>query len=163
MVFKTRLRDLFFKDSREKDRKFLLNNKNQWSIDSLTKLLCLLLIGFLIGNLFGTFLNTIREHITWDGVIVLVLIVVIEILNYNVYHNTDRAFFFLLYPKRMKRSFWRYINFLKIGCMIGFFVDAFKVGSWETLFIIRIGTVVLDMCRFLLTLNPKSSEIYEIN
>ena len=130
MVFKTRLFNFIFNYSKENTRQLLLDHRNQWSVDKFTRVLCLLLIGFLIGNLFGTFLNTIRKHITWDGVIVFFLITFIEISNYNVYHNKNRPFFFfVLHPKIIKRSFWKYFNFLKIGLLVGFFVDAFKVGS----------------------------------
>lgn len=131
MVLQTKLLDFLFKYSKENGRDLILNQKNKWSIDNFTRMLCLLLIGFLIGNVFGTFLNTIRRYITWDGVIVFFVISLIEILNYNVYHNKNRSFlFFLLYPKNIKRSFWKDFNFFKIGLMMGFFVDAFKVGSW---------------------------------
>lgn len=104
-------------------------NKNKWSINKFTRILCLLLIGFLVGNLFGTFLNTIRKYIIWDGFIVFVLISSIELLSYAVYHNKNRSFFFIIHPWIIKRSFWKSINFFKIGLLIGFFVDAFKVGS----------------------------------
>ena len=130
MVFKTRLLNFFFKYSREKKENLLLNNKEQRPIDYFTQRVCLLLIGFLLGNLFGTFLNTMREFIPWDGIIVFILLGILETVNYNVYHNKDRAFFFfVLHPKTLKREFWKSFNFLKIGCMMGFFVDAFKVGS----------------------------------
>lgn len=80
--------------------------------------------------MFGTFLNTIRKYVIWDGVIVFFIISIIEILNYNVYHDKKRPFcFFILHPQIIKRSFWKLFNFFKIGLMVGFFVDAFKVGS----------------------------------
>lgn len=141
MVFRTRLFNFIFRCNqallgytnhrpRVKAQPSFSDQKDQWSIDKLTRVLCFLLIGFLVGNLFGTFLNTIRRYITWDGGIVFFLITLIEIFNYNVYHNEKRPFFFfLLNPKIVKRSFWKSFHFLKIGLMVGFFVDAFKVGS----------------------------------
>ena len=115
----------------------LLYNKSQLSLDKFTQVLCLVLIGFLVGNLFGTFLNTIRKYIAWDGIIVFFIISIIEISNYNVYHNKNRAFLFILFrqnyvffiDQNKAKSFWKFFNFFKIGLMVGFFVDAFKVGS----------------------------------
>ena len=130
MIFRTRLINFLFNRSRPNNRHFLLDRKDQWSIDRFTRVLCFLLIGFLVGSLFGTFLNAIRKSINWDGGIVFLLISVIEISNYNVYHNKKRPFcFFILHPQVIKRSFWKLFNFFKIGLMVGFFVDAFKVGS----------------------------------
>nr|YP_009367616.1 hypothetical chloroplast RF20 [Pseudocharacium americanum]YP_009367705.1 hypothetical chloroplast RF20 [Ignatius tetrasporus]ARK14620.1 hypothetical chloroplast RF20 [Pseudocharacium americanum]ARK14709.1 hypothetical chloroplast RF20 [Ignatius tetrasporus] len=55
-----------------------------------------LFFGFVFGNLFGTFLNKIRNFEIWDGFIVLFLIFIIEIINYFNYFNhlndaNDRA------------------------------------------------------------------------
>ena len=116
--------------SEQNTQDLLLYNKSQFSLDKFTQVLCLVLIGFLVGNLFGTFLNTIRRYIAWDGVIVFFIISIIEISNYNV-HNKNRAFLSILFrtdQNKMKR-FWKFFNFFKIGLMVGFFVDAFKVGS----------------------------------
>ena len=145
------------------------------SLDKFTQILCLLLIGFLTGNLFGTFLNTIRKYIMWDGIIVFFIVSLIEISNYNVYHKKskeniplsfrlkkaslsslalkNRSFlinkqsslperisftsrkglnrrFLSIMPEQNKANrFWKFFNFFKIGLMVGFFVDAFKVGS----------------------------------
>ncbi|RYE22842.1 MAG: DUF565 domain-containing protein [Sphingobacteriaceae bacterium] len=149
MVFKTRLTNFIFY------RNLSSRHKYKLSISKVTWVLCLLLIGFLVGNLFGTFLNTIRKYIMWDGFIILFLITFIEILNYNIYHNKNRPFLFFIQPKIIrerncpsrsiemqsfvsfsyktlfynKRFFLILLNFFKIGLMIGFFVDAFKVGS----------------------------------
>lgn len=90
-----------------------------------------LFFGFLVGNLFGTFLNAIRAFIYWDGFIVLILLFFIEIISYITYHKEGRSFFIIwrfpfLYQKRL---FWKCVNFFKIGLLLGFFIDAFKVGS----------------------------------
>lgn len=130
MIFKTRLLNFILSSSKKNTRHLLLDQNGKWSVDRFTRMYSLLLIGFLIGNLFGTFLNTIRNYIMWDGIIVFFLISFIELLNYNVYHNKNRSFlFFIIHPKIIKRHFWKYFNFFKIGLMVGFFVDAFKVGS----------------------------------
>lgn len=90
-----------------------------------------LFFGFLFGNIFGTFLQTIRNFFYWDGFIVFILIFFIEIISYIIYHREGRYFFFLWnFPIFFKKTvFWRSFNYLKIGLMLGFFIDAFKVGS----------------------------------
>lgn len=90
-----------------------------------------LFLGFLFGNLFGTFLNTIRSFISWDGFIVLILLFFVEIISYITYHKEGRSFFlFWKFPFfYKKRLFWKCFNFFKIGILLGFFIDAFKVGS----------------------------------
>jgi hypothetical protein len=87
--------------------------------------------GFLGGNLFGTFLNAIRTLIPWDGFIVVSFLFFVEIISYIRYHNEGRFFLILWkFPfSYKKRIFWKNFNFLKIGLMLGFFIDAFKVGS----------------------------------
>ena len=157
-----------------------------------------LFIGFLGGNLFGTFLTRIRTLFPWDGFIVLSFLFFIEIISYSRYHREGRSFFVfsflrptfgfwsafgltkaskklgidqplvdqredredqkaskMLTSKRLvdnlplignksvtskdvsrtvpiffkTRVVWKILNFLKIGLMVGFFIDAFKVGS----------------------------------
>ena len=90
-----------------------------------------LFTGFLAGNLFGTFLNGIRILIPWDGFIVALFLFFVELISYIRYHTEGRVFFFLWkFPfSYKKRLFWKNLNFLKIGLMLGFFIDAFKVGS----------------------------------
>ncbi len=150
MVFRSRLVNLIFNRSEQNTQKFLFSNKSRLSLDRFTQVLCLLLLGFLVGNLFGTFLNTIRKYITWDGVIVFFIISIIEISNYNVYRNKNRPFLLTMTDQSKTQTkmratkpkslfykqflfviptFWKSFNFFKIGLMVGFFVDAFKVGS----------------------------------
>ena len=141
-----------------------------------------LFIGFLIGNLFGTFLNTIRSFIFWDGLIIFIILSVMEFLNFFLYRKKNRFLTvsqniyysetnqtsqtkpkvllrdvrqqklrFLIMgltkakllsrpqsaehakvsglKKKQNQFFWKSLNFLKIGIMFGFFIDAFKVGS----------------------------------
>ena len=84
-------------------------------------MLALLLLGFLVGNVFGTFLNTLRLFFIWDGFIIVILIGLLELLNSIVYHAKKSIVF--------SQVVIQFINFFKIGLMIGVFVDAFKVGS----------------------------------
>jgi hypothetical protein len=90
-----------------------------------------LFFGFLTGNLFGTFLNAIRGFLPWDGLIVLVVLVIIEIISYITYHSNRRPFLSIWQFRNFSKSavFWKSLNYFKIGLLIGFFIDAFKVGS----------------------------------
>jgi len=97
---------------------------------NLTLLLFLVFIGFLTGNVFGTFLNSLRPYLPWDGWIVIILVFSIEVCNYATYHQKNRHFlFFLIHPKILQKNIWKFFNFFKLGLMVGFFIDAFKVGS----------------------------------
>jgi hypothetical protein len=162
-----------------------------------------LFLGFVCGNLFGTFLNYFRNFVPWDGFIISLTILVIEFINYlnfsypkrcsisffnffsslfkrqpkaileslnsnklfyvrplpfdqkekakadNAFRQTSRFFSPLLPPlfdgeKKQRQdktdltvpppipntySWIKILNFYKIGLLLGFFIDAFKVGS----------------------------------
>lgn len=77
-----------------------------------------LFLGFMCGNLFGTFLPFIRLWIAWDGLIITTLLLIIEGINYISFHC-----------KRVNQVAFRLLNFYKLGILLGFFIDAFKVGS----------------------------------
>ena len=51
-------------------------------------------------------------------------LVLIEILNYVSFARENTTRF-----KRLNNNHKRSVNFLKIGLLLGFFIDAFKVGS----------------------------------
>jgi hypothetical protein len=112
-----------------------------------------LFLGFVCGNLFGTFLTFFRGFLNWDGTIITGTILLIELLNYfhfflfNPTHKKkkrvqyrdsfDLPFFKLGFRERKKSKkaisyltlFIRFLNFYKMGLLLGFFIDAFKVGS----------------------------------
>jgi hypothetical protein len=94
-----------------------------------------LFVGFLFGNLFGTFLPLIRLFFPWDGFIVLIIIFVVELLSYRRYHKQGGAFLGIWKDKKTKRrkdesiDRWKECNYFKIGFLLGFFIDAYKVGS----------------------------------
>jgi F0F1-type ATP synthase assembly protein I len=48
-----------------------------------------LFFGFLIGSLFGTFLNGIRGFISWDGFIISLVLVFCEIISYCLYSTNN--------------------------------------------------------------------------
>jgi len=111
--------------------KVYLNRKNSFFKEVFSFALFTLFVGFLIGNLFGTFLNTIRSFIFWDGLIIFIILSIMELLNFILYNKAKR--FFVIsqkisyYPNN--QIIWKSLNYLKIGIMFGFFIDAFKVGS----------------------------------
>ena len=95
-----------------------------------------LFLGFICGNLFGTFLTFFRYFIYWDGAIIMLTIVFIEVINFLYYTKSQRkAQTFqeksdlLLTRQPKKQSFISFVNVYKVGILIGFFTDAFKVGS----------------------------------
>lgn len=90
-----------------------------------------LFTGFLGGNLFGTFLPAIRIVLPWDGFILVTFLFFVEVISY-IRYQTEGRFFLLVWKfpfSYQKRLFWKNFNFLKIGLLLGFFIDAFKVGS----------------------------------
>lgn len=54
-----------------------------------------LFVGFVIGNLFGTFLPAIRIFFSWDGFIVIFLLFFIEFISYIRYQRKNRFFLIL--------------------------------------------------------------------
>lgn len=110
-----------------------------------------LFLGFVCGNLFGTFLTFFRTFLNWDGTIIAGTILLIEFLNYChfflfnptrkkkeriLYRSSfDFPFFEFHFKKKGEKAisyltlFIRFSNFYKMGLLLGFFIDAFKVGS----------------------------------
>jgi hypothetical protein len=74
--------------------------------------------GFVIGNLFGTLLNFFRSVLVWDGFIIVTMLLAIEGLNFANFRGAYA---------HGRRS--RTIVTFKMGLLLGFFTDAFKVGS----------------------------------
>ena len=108
-----------------KELKVSFYKKNLFFKEVFSFALFTLFFGFLIGNLFATFLNTIRSIVLWDGFIVLIIVATMEFLNFVLYTQTN----LLVQKKKKKEIVWKSVNCLKIGVLFGFFIDAFKVGS----------------------------------
>lgn len=87
-------------------------------------LFCIVL-GFFCGNLFGTLLNTLRTFLHWDLLIIFVFIGLSEFVSFQTYKVTRKE----PTSPQMRFFYWRPFNLVKLGCLFGFFVDAFKVGS----------------------------------
>ena len=99
--------------------------------DSFSLILFSLLFGFLLANIFGTFLNVLRDAISWDGFVILGIVLFVEITNYLTYHPfRGRSRQFASNATIANREvIHRIVNSFKIGLLLGFFVEAFKVGS----------------------------------
>ena len=74
-------------------------------------------IGFSLGNIFGSFLIFIRSLILWDGLIIFFILLTLEMLNFIIFYPLE------------KKSYSSFIFAVRIGILLGFFVDAYKVGS----------------------------------
>ena len=90
-----------------------------------------LLFGFLLANIFGTFLGVLRNAIAWDGFVILGILFFVEVTNYLIYHPLKSRSHQIAFDsaKRKKEMMYRIVNSFKIGLLLGFFVEAFKVGS----------------------------------
>ena len=109
------------------------------------------LLGFLVANIFGTFLTALRDYVVWDGFIIVGLVVFVETINLSVYkvfkpapfnfsafedargvlNNKESPFTLRNKKSPRRRSFLlcQLLNSFKLGLLLGFFVEAFKVGS----------------------------------
>ena len=65
---------------------FYIQRKNSFFKEVFSFALFTLFFGFLIGSLFGTFLNTIRFFIFWDGFIIFIIIFFMECYNFFLYN-----------------------------------------------------------------------------
>ena len=75
------------------------------------------IFSFIIGNLFGTFLNFLRNQLIWDGIILVIVLVLFEIVNFIIHNKYINPILAIL----LKNS--------QFGLLLGFFIDAYKVGS----------------------------------
>ena len=99
-------------------KKFLKLKKN------FLPFLFLLFAGFFFGNLFGTVVESIRKLNITDTFLIFLLVLFNEFINFIVYSNYRRKK--NLSSKSKKFTF---LNAFKIGVLLGFFIDSFKVGS----------------------------------
>ena len=110
---------------------FYLQCRIQLFQTSFATMLLSLLLGFLLANIFGTFLGVLRCAAIWDGFVIFGLVVLIEVISSARYQ--------ILQPPPVgvvsfastgnRNLFWRLTNNFKVGLLLGFFVEAFKVGS----------------------------------
>ena len=86
--------------------------------------LILLFIGFFFGNLLGTVVDSIRKLNITDSVLIFMLILFNEFINFNIYSR-----YRLAVNNVMKAKSLNFLNAFKIGFLLGIFIDSFKVGS----------------------------------
>nr|YP_009241531.1 hypothetical chloroplast RF20 [Scherffelia dubia]YP_009241550.1 hypothetical chloroplast RF20 [Scherffelia dubia]AMP43438.1 hypothetical chloroplast RF20 [Scherffelia dubia]AMP43457.1 hypothetical chloroplast RF20 [Scherffelia dubia] len=96
----------------------IIKNQTELFLNFFAESFFYLFLGFLTGNLFGTLLSTIRTFGLWDGIIILSLLGFLEFLGKLVYKTQTKLL-----------KFWKLLNSWKIGIFLGFFIEAFKVGS----------------------------------
>lgn len=90
---------------------------------------CSFYLGFIFGNIFGTFLNFLRNKIIWDGIILIIIIFFFEFLNFIIYNKKQLAPQASSIPKFLNKKLLIILKNFQIGILFGFFIDAFKVGS----------------------------------
>ncbi len=89
--------------------------------NNITLTLTLIFSSFFFGNVFALLLEGLRQYFRWDPLILLFFLIFLEIINFFVYSKN----IYLLQFVKIKKFF----NSLKIGLLLGLFIDAFKVGS----------------------------------
>lgn len=83
-----------------------------------------LFLGFFIGNLFGTLVDSIRKLNIADSLLILILIFLNEFANFIIYNKGKNK-----KNSPFKIKLYNLLNAFKIGILLGFFIDSFKVGS----------------------------------
>lgn len=87
-------------------------------------LLILLFIGFFLGNLFGTIVDSIRQLNIADSFLIFLLLLFNEFINFRIYSHYNK-----IRAMRMEIRKFNFINAFKMGFLLGIFIDSFKVGS----------------------------------
>ena len=101
-----------------------LNQKLKKLKDNFLPFLFILFFGFFLGSLFGTLVDSIRQLNITDNFLIFILLLLIEFINFLVYRCNQNQIHSVLRTK-----FYNLLNILKIGILLGFFIDSFKVGS----------------------------------
>jgi len=85
------------------------------------------LLGFSIATGLGTLFAQTQQWQVFDA---FFLVITSEMIQKYFYHSKQR---FLFFSKKKAisagKNFFNNLNYLKIGIIFGFFVDAFKLGS----------------------------------
>lgn len=86
--------------------------------------LFILFLGFFLGNLFGTLVDSIRQLNVADSILIFIIIFLNELVNFTVYGPGKSKF-----NSTFMIKLYNLLNIFKIGILLGFFIDSFKVGS----------------------------------
>lgn len=100
-----------------------LNQKIEKLKKNFLSFLFILFLGFFLGNLFGTLVDSIRILNIADSVLIFIIILLDEIINFIVYRANNKKRYSALI------KLYNFLNIFKIGVLLGFFIDSFKVGS----------------------------------
>lgn len=105
-------------------RQIFLNSKSQFVLfqNVFTASLFFLFIGFVTGSSFCTILGLIRHSNLWDGLVIIGMLFLFERVGKQVYNRVRSS-------STKNQRLLKFINCWKTGILLGFFVDAFKVGS----------------------------------
>lgn len=71
-----------------------------------------LFLGFVFGNLFGTFLDFFRNFLNWDGLIITITICLIEFINFLNYNTKKNQTLKKILSKTKKIGFITQNSFL---------------------------------------------------
>ena len=114
-MIKTRLIEILDKILKKIQRKLI----TYWF--QLPQAILLFLFGFLIASGIGTLFAQTPQWQVFDAIF---LVIVFEVINPLIYTKSNKFFIF-----SKETNYIKNINYLKIGILFGFFVDAFKLGS----------------------------------
>ena len=105
-------------------RQLLFNSKDQFKLVKtlFTTSILYLFIGFITGSAFCTILSIIRQTPLCDGFILFLLLFLFEKVGKLVYKTRKQH-------QTRQIKLYKLINCWKTGLLLGFFIDAFKVGS----------------------------------
>ena len=103
-------------------RQILFNSQYQFALfqNVFTTSIFYLFIGFVTGSGFCNILSLIRETQIWDGFVIFFMLFLFEKIGKRVYSQNK---------SKTSTQFLKFLNSWKTGVLLGFFVDAFKVGS----------------------------------
>lgn len=102
----------------------VVNKKSKKLKKNFLSFLIFLFFGFFFGNLFGTLMDSIRKFNIPDTLLIFILIIFNEFINFIIYHNGKKKI-----NSTFREKIYNFLNAFKIGALLGFFIDSFKVGS----------------------------------
>ena len=103
-------------------RQIVFNSKYQFALfqNVFTTSIFYLFIGFVTGSGFCNILSLLRDTQIWDGFVIFFMLFFFERIGKRVYNRSQT---------HSTQRFLKFLNCWKTGILLGFFVDAFKVGS----------------------------------
>lgn len=127
-----------------------------------------LFFGFLLGNLFGSFLDIFRKLVIWDGFIVLLIILFQEFISYSIYKSKKRTLFFYVKNKKIyklkknKFLFNRVIQLINFLILSFFHILIFLKKTISKIYTIFPETLKKKMSHFFFNENLATNKAYQI-